>query len=668
MLVDGPDHAEAVDDFVGDEFGVVAADFAVVEIVVLAAVFYKRGQRGGQFFGLVFGDEVHHVIGDQGGKPADVFARGFQVVGGPDGGGGHHFDFAEIAAGFLCAFADEAETPVDQIRIGELENHTVADTSGGAEGLRAVACDPDAGNFAVGPGKFRGDAIEVNRFAGVQVAEDADKFLEIFESRGFFAEHAAGTVAAADAQFHAPARGQVEGGEQAGRNGDVANSGVCDAGTQAHFFRVGGHEREERKRLLPDHVGIENPAEGKAGAFGLAGEAENAIDGDVRFNGDTEIHGNRSSSVRRLGDNLNAIHQDEVCEKADKKTHEPRVVVEDAQRRNHQADESYSCSRGQSRDGRPIEAARVFVLAIPLVEIFDDQEFFAHDEVIADENAGNGPQKAGVADEPAKNIASVVGHQFPRLHDDAHGAGDEAAGAETDAPRRKIGKIVRRGNDVGGDVDVKRGHEQRHHRQNHRPGIAEAREDRNRIPQRFAKNDQGGGSDGDADEGIESHGRGEAEGLADDLIALAGSVAREIGNVQRDGGPESHDAGERRNEETEKVGESLKFRGRREHWTEAARFLPGPEKERKTDEQQERSGDALQEANGFNAAENHQHIQKPEKEKADRRAGMKIHPAGSKGHDHGVDGFAADPGLNAEPAAGDEGTQNRRNIGAENAE
>src|SRR5882762_1418476 len=122
MLVDGPDHAEAVDDFVGDEFGVVAADFAVVEIVVLAAVFYKRGQRGGQFFGLVFGDEVHHVIGDQGGKPADVFARGFQVVGGPHGRGGHDFDFAEVTAGFFGAFAHEAEAPGNQVRVGKLEN------------------------------------------------------------------------------------------------------------------------------------------------------------------------------------------------------------------------------------------------------------------------------------------------------------------------------------------------------------------------------------------------------------------------------------------------------------------------------------------------------------------------------------------------------------------
>src|SRR5207248_9039142 len=57
--------SDLVDDFVADKLGVVAADFAVVEIVILAAIFDERSQRRREFFGLVFGDEVHNVIGDQ---------------------------------------------------------------------------------------------------------------------------------------------------------------------------------------------------------------------------------------------------------------------------------------------------------------------------------------------------------------------------------------------------------------------------------------------------------------------------------------------------------------------------------------------------------------------------------------------------------------------------
>src|SRR5260370_20972820 len=142
MLVDGADDAEAVDDFVADEIGVIAADFAVVKIVILAAIFYERGESWGKFFRLVLGDEIHHVVGDEGGKPADVFAGGFQVVGGPDGRGGHDFYFAEVAAGFFRAFADEAEAPLDQVRVGELEDGAVAAASGGTRGFGAVAGDP----------------------------------------------------------------------------------------------------------------------------------------------------------------------------------------------------------------------------------------------------------------------------------------------------------------------------------------------------------------------------------------------------------------------------------------------------------------------------------------------------------------------------------------------
>src|SRR6266699_4455731 len=136
-----------------------------------------------------------------------------------------------------------------------------------------------------------------------------------------------------------------------------------------------------------------------------------------------------------------------------------------------------------------MEATRVFIPAIALIEIFDDKEFFAYDEVIADKHARDGAKKTGVADEPAENVAAVIGHQFPGLHDDAHGAGDETAGAEADAARGEIGEIVGRGDDVGGDVDVEGGHEKRNHRQDDGEGIAEARENGNRIPECFAKYD-----------------------------------------------------------------------------------------------------------------------------------------------------------------------------------
>jgi len=49
----------------------------------------------------------------------------------------------------------------------------------------AVAGDPDAGKFAIGPGNF-GGRHRGRPFCRRSVAEDADEFLEVFECGGFF--------------------------------------------------------------------------------------------------------------------------------------------------------------------------------------------------------------------------------------------------------------------------------------------------------------------------------------------------------------------------------------------------------------------------------------------------------------------------------------------------
>src|SRR5712692_79291 len=54
VLLDGPDQAEAVNDLIGDKIGVVAANFAVVKIIILAAILHERGQSWRKFFGLIF--------------------------------------------------------------------------------------------------------------------------------------------------------------------------------------------------------------------------------------------------------------------------------------------------------------------------------------------------------------------------------------------------------------------------------------------------------------------------------------------------------------------------------------------------------------------------------------------------------------------------------------
>ena len=198
--------------------------------------------------------------------------------------------------------------------------------------------------------------------------------------------------------------------------------------------------------------------------------------------------------------------------------------------------------------------------------------------------------------------------------------------------------------------------------------MAQPRENFDGIPQRLAENNCRRRSDRDADEGIKRHCCGKTERLAENLVALRARVTREVRNIQRDGGPKSHHTSERRNKEAEKLSEAVELRGIRKHGPEATRLVAHPEKKRQADQEQERSRDALKKANGLDAAQNYNYVQQPKKCETHCRPIRNMRPRRSQGDNHGVDRFAANPRLNAEPSASHERAQNRRNVCAQHAE
>ncbi len=165
-----------------------------------------------------------------------------------------------------------------------------------------------------------------------------------------------------------------------------------------------------------------------------------------------------------------------------------------------------------------------------------------------------GPSKRAVADQPGEDVAGWVGHQFPRHHHDADDAGDQAADAKGNLARSEMREVVRRTNDIGGDVRGEGGEAEREHGDHEHDRIFEMREHVDRIPDGLAIDDRGRRGDRDADEGIERHRERQPERLTDDLVALTVRVAREIGNVERKRGPESDHAGERREQRTTRTG------------------------------------------------------------------------------------------------------------------
>ena len=111
----------------------------------------------------------------------------------------------------------------------------------------------------------------------------------------------------------------------------------------------------------------------------------------------------------------------------------------------------------------------------------------------------------------------------------------------------------------------------------------------------------------------------------------------------------------------------VELAGRAEHGAEAAGFVGHEAEQHQRHDEQKGRGKALQVADGFHAAPDHGHVQQPEAEEADpqneghRRRGWPQHV------EHRVDGLAADPGLDAKPAAGHQRAQHCRNVCAAHA-
>src|SRR5262249_10563576 len=178
MLSGVADNAESIDDIIVHKFGVAAADYSMMEIVVSLAVADVRGKFRGKFVRTVAGDEIDYVVGNQCRKPAHAITRDVFVLGDPNGGSAHDLDLRKIAPGFFGAFFHETQTPFDEMRICKLKDHAIPDPAGASQGLRSVARDPDWWNTAVRPTHLNRMPVVDDLLAAVEVANNADGLFE----------------------------------------------------------------------------------------------------------------------------------------------------------------------------------------------------------------------------------------------------------------------------------------------------------------------------------------------------------------------------------------------------------------------------------------------------------------------------------------------------------
>ena len=300
MSLGWPDQAEPVDHFVGNEICVVAANLAMVLVVIMAAILHKRSQRWRQVFGLVLPDQIHYMIRDQSGEPAHSLASHAQVIRNPYRRGRHHLDAAGIAACNTCAFFHEAHTPGNQSRIGELQNDSVRHSTCHVQNLGTVAGNPNSRRI-FRPAEAGGLAIVQHFLARGKIAELRHCGFQLRPTDGLLTHYAPRAVATADAKLHPSTRNQIQSCKQTGSYGQVTSRRIRNACAQMHALRVGRHQRQQGKRFLPQNMRIKNPAVFKSGVLRLPRQAYDAFDRDVRFQCDSELHGRSLSRKNYSG-------------------------------------------------------------------------------------------------------------------------------------------------------------------------------------------------------------------------------------------------------------------------------------------------------------------------------------------------------------------------------
>jgi hypothetical protein len=159
-----------------------------------------------------------------------------------------------------------------------------------------------------------------------------------------------------------------------------------------------------------------------------------------------------------------------------------------------------------------------------------------------------------------------------------------------------------------------------------------------------------------------------AERLPDYLLPLTAREAGKVRNIQRYRSPEANCSIQRGDEKFQKIRKACEARRRRQHGAKSARRLVSPRQQQEADGQQNGCADSLQKTNVLDALEDDRQIDEPESQEADRSAVGNLPPGGLERRDQCVDGFAADPGLDAKPSTGNERAQNRSKIRTQHSE
>ena len=186
-----------------------------------------------------------------------------------------------VAAGLLGRLPCGVHDPLDDHRVGELDDHAVADATRDGERLRPVARDPhrDLGQLRPHPLELELLVVPVHLAAVHEVLDHPAAPLELGHLDGLLADVAPRRVAAPDAHHHPAVRDVVQRRVAAREHRRLARARVRHAVAELHRRRRLRGQREQRERLLPEDVRVVRPAVLEAVRLGELEELDEAARG-----------------------------------------------------------------------------------------------------------------------------------------------------------------------------------------------------------------------------------------------------------------------------------------------------------------------------------------------------------------------------------------------------
>ena len=204
-----------------------------------------------------------------------------------------HFSAAGSRPASSAARARRRHDPLDDVRVGELDDHAVALAARDRERLRPVAGDVhlDLGQLGPDPLQLQLLVVPVDGLAVHERLDHLQRRLELRDLDRLAADVAHSGVAAPDAHDHPAVGDVVQRRVGAREHRRFARARVRDHVAELDRRGAVCDEREHRERLLPEHMRVVRPGVLEAVLLGELDQLDHPAVGRVGQHRDAEAQG-----------------------------------------------------------------------------------------------------------------------------------------------------------------------------------------------------------------------------------------------------------------------------------------------------------------------------------------------------------------------------------------